>query len=120
MPCKRLLAGLFAGALVLTASVAFASLEVLEKAYELKRDQVISLPRSAGGQLSIRTCRKCDAIVLRVNGDTRYYLSPSPIDLPLKDWLAEDASAGDKGKFIYVFYGVNDNIVTRMVLDTGH
>jgi len=106
-------------AFVLISSAAFASLIILEKTYELKREQIISLPRSAGGQLSIRACRDCEAAILRVNGNTRYYLHSSTTELTLADWVAEDANTSNKDKLVYVFYTPDDRIVTRMILDAA-
>ena len=75
--------------------------------------------KSIVGQLSFRTCRECEAIVLRVDGETRYYPQLEAAPLPLKDWLAEDANTSNKGKLVYVFYRPGDRVVTRVVLDAG-
>ena len=92
---------------------------MLERAYELRRDQVVSLPRSASGQIAIRKCAECDAIVLRVNSNTRYYSRPSPVALSLADWLAADAESSKRDGFVYVFYRPEDRFVTRIVLDSN-
>jgi hypothetical protein len=98
---------------------AHASLDVLEQAYELEPRQIISLPGHAAGRLSIRPCESCEAVVLRADGQTRYYVGQSRSAVSLNDWLAKVADADDELTLFYVFYRDEDKIVTRIVLDTG-
>ena len=107
--------------LSITASISpqpsSASLEVLEKAFELNQKQIISLPRTNPGRLSIRPCDDCEAVVLRIY-NTRFFVDEMQVQ-NLAEWLAEEAGASKNTALYYVFYRPEDNTVTRLVLDKG-
>jgi hypothetical protein len=118
-PLKTLAAATLILGLFTAGRTVHASLDVLEQAYELEPGQIIALPGHSAGRLSIRLCESCEAIVLRADGQTRYYVDQSRSAVPLNDWLAQVADADDELTLFYVFYHDEDKIVTRIVLDTG-
>ena len=105
--------------LAAVTQVAVADMRVAEKAYELDRSQIVTLPSPGATRLAVRKCASCAADVLSINGATRYFVRPSKAALPLSDWLVADAAIAEDEKLYYVFYRPGDRVVTRIVLDAG-
>jgi len=101
--------------LALGAGTAPAKLRNIENAYEVDTRSV-SLPANASGQVVIRECQSCKPVVLRVNNGTRYYVglpSSEPVSLQRLRKAAEEAGGE---RLVTVFYSLETNVVTRIVL----
>ena len=109
---------LVATAMALASATATATLKNVENAYESDAAHVL-LPSSGGGQVIIRACPGCKAVVLRVNRDTAYLTgSPSaPVSLAALR-AAADADGADH-RLLTVFYNIESGVVTRIVLGAG-
>lgn len=108
-----------ATALALWSAAAPAKFKNVENAYESDASHV-SLPGNASGQVVIRECDSCKPVVLRVDKLTRYFVgSPSSPPVSL-DALREAAAADSAGsRLLTVFYSLESNVVTRIVLGAG-
>lgn len=108
-----------AAVLALWSAGASADWKNVENAYESDTAHV-SLPGNAGGQVVIRECSSCDPVVLRVNNQTAYFLgrvSSPPVSLAA---LRKAAAADPAGsRMLTVFYSLESNVVTRIVLGAG-
>jgi len=94
------------------ASPALATLQTIEQAYELTRDQV-QLPSDA-----VRPCRKCSMVVLKVTPDTRWFTAPGSHAVPRQELLAAFRQASlEPATLIYVYYEPQTKQVKRVVLD---
>ena len=94
---------------------AHAALIPLEENYELGLNEV-TLPRSSAGQVVIRQCADCDPEVLRVDGNTRYYLENRNAVSLEQLRAAADAVREPEITGVYVFYKPETGVVTRIVL----
>ncbi len=104
---------LIAIAASLASTCAIAALEPLEESIETALTSV-TLPAHEASQVVIRECPSCDAAVYRVTARTRYAIGNSAVSL---DELRATASNGGSQSLVYIFYGVDDGFVTRIVLD---
>mgnify|MGYP001043401552 CR=1 FL=1 len=99
------------------ASPALATLQTIEQAYELTRDQV-QLPSDAASPLRVRPCRKCSMVVLKVTSDTRWFTAPGSRAVPRQELLAAFRQASlEPATLIYVYYEPQTKQVKRVVLD---
>jgi len=57
------------------ANSAWASLEI-EKAYEVRAEQILRWPLGEGDSLVVRPCHGCEVQTLRVTGQTEYATGP--------------------------------------------
>jgi len=113
---RKLLIALAISASVLVA--AQAALIPLEDNYELGLNEV-TLPRSSAGQVVIRQCAECDPEILRVDGDTRYFLGTNqPVSLS-ELRAAAGAAREPEQTGVYVFYKPETGVVTRIVLSVA-
>lgn len=119
-------AGVLAGALASIVAIAAlsgvalparATLQTIEQAYELTRDQV-QLPTDATGPLRVRPCRKCATVVLQVTANTRWFTAPGTAAVPMAKLLdAFRQAALQPATLIYVYYEPQTKRVNRVVLD---
>lgn len=113
---KILSTGILAAALALATGTATATLKNVENAYETDARSV-SLPASVGGRVVIRECATCKPVSLRTGSATRYFVgagSAAPVSLKQ---LREAAAADKDGdRLLVVFYSLETNVVTRIVL----
>jgi hypothetical protein len=104
---------------VLWSAAALAGWKNVENAYE-SEPALVTLPSTASGQVVIRACTGCDPVILRVDNRTRYVIgraSSPPVSLAaLRQAAAADGAAD---RLLTVFYDLETNIVTRIVLSAG-
>lgn len=106
--------------LLLSVSLpAAATLQTIEQAYELTRDQV-RLPEASLGGLTVRLCATCSPVVLRVTGATTWFGAPGeqPPAGQAAVLAAFAAAAGNPRLLVYVYYEPRTLKVKRIVLDT--
>ena len=102
---------------VLWSGAARPTLINVENAYETDAAHV-RLPDDEHGQVTIRDCASCKAIILQVNRDTRYLVSASAPAVSLEQ--LRKAAAGAGGRLMIVFYKLDSKVVTRIVLGGAH
>lgn len=97
------------------AGTASAKLRNIENAYE-GDIRSVTLPDNASGQVVVRECPTCKPVVLRVSNSTRYYVGlPSSAPVSLQRLRKAAAAAGGE-RLLTVFYSLETNVVTRIVL----
>ncbi len=102
------------------ANSAWASLEI-EKAYEVRAEQILRWPLGDGDSLVVRPCRGCEVQTLRVTRQTDYATGPyrnrEDSDLPeilsLKSKLHSDTK-----HLILVIYDPENHQVNDLILVT--
>jgi hypothetical protein len=113
---KIVLAGI---ALSLWSGATLATLKNVENAYESDPAHV-TLPGGPTGQVVIRECDGCRPVALRVDARTRYIVgraSSQPVTLAALRSAAASREAA--GRLLTVFYDIETNVVTRIVLSAG-
>ncbi len=113
------LAAVLVAALLLgTALPAGATLRTIEQAYELSRHQVV-LPGKPEGNLTVRPCRDCRPVVLRVTAATTWFDRPGTRQPAGQSAVlaAFRASAANPATLVYIYYEPQTRRVKRIVLD---
>ncbi|MEZ5564469.1 MAG: hypothetical protein R3F24_02680 [Gammaproteobacteria bacterium] len=114
---ERLLHLLGIALLSAIALPAAATLQTIEQAYELTRNQVV-LPSEPEGRLSVRPCPKCQTVVLQVTPETQWFSAPRTDMTTQEEMLAAfRAAAVQPATLIYVYYEPRTKRVKRIVLD---
>jgi hypothetical protein len=117
-PMRKLIVPLIAtaAALALHAVPAAATLKNVENAYEGDARSV-TLPANGSGRVLIRECDRCKPVTLRVDAATRYFVGTSAA-APVTLKQLRDAAAADPAgtRLLTVFYSLETNVVTRIVL----
>ncbi len=90
-----------------------SALRNIENAYEIKVSQML-LPDSPTGQVIIRQCSSCKAVLLGTNASTTYQIGLRSPPVPMAQFRAEAQKDGNR--LVVVFYGIDSKVVTRMVL----
>ena len=110
---------LFTGMLMLAAILmawtqsAHSTLVAVEDAVEAHAEDV-SLPLSAFGLVSVRTCAGCPPRVFRASGDTRYLLDGAAVER--EALLAAAAEPSHRDGIVVVFFATGTDRVTRIGL----
>jgi len=99
------------------AALARAALDPLEEAHEATLGQV-TLPAHPASQVVIRTDPGADPVVIPVTGETRYFVEPE-VERPVPLTRLRQAAAAHPDALVFVFYAVDGNAVTRIVLSPG-
>ncbi len=91
-----------------------------EAAYELRLEDVTTLPDSTAGYLVFRTCSACNVTSVTVSPDTVYVLAGKRV--PFADFLraAQGYSRADGGPTntnVFVYYDIATRHVNRVVLN---
>ena len=98
-----------------------AALVATEQAYELTVDQVERWPLSDNGRIVLRACATCETVALSVDANTTYRSSQSSLNITREEMLQIKSMLGNPDDaFLYIFYRPDDDIATRIVLDTGN
>ena len=95
---------------LLVAQTGNALLIEKEDAYEVFSKNVI-LPSDNVGNLILRQCSGCDAVVLRVNAGSKAFIGKEQVT-----FLELKKKAASANKTMYVFYTIDEKVVTRVVL----
>ena len=115
---RRLTALAIAAAMLcITALSSYASLVAIEQAFEVRPNQV-DLPDRADGRLTLRPCRTCRTVALRVTPDTAWFNSPAsrqPVGQRMV--LAALSAANNSRTLLYIYYEPQTQRVKRIVLD---
>jgi hypothetical protein len=88
----------------------------LENAYETTLE-LASLPAGPAGGLTVRECRSCKPVTLRVTSATRYVVGQANA-APVSRAAFREASAAPEAasRLLTVFYSLDTGLVTRIVL----
>lgn len=117
MNARRMTRFLALATLLCLALPAAATLQTIEQAYELTRDQV-QLPTDTSGPLRIRPCRDCPPVALQVTVDTQWFTAPGAPAVSRKELLAAFKQAAlEPATLVYVYYEPQTKRVKRVVLD---
>ncbi len=81
-----------------------------EDAYEVFSKDVI-LPSSDAGNLIVRPCDGCHRVVLLVTARSKAFIGKEQVT-----FLELKKKAASANKIMYVFYTIDEKIVTRVVL----
>ena len=109
--------GLAAALILAWALPAAATLQTIEQAYELSRNEV-QLPGKPEGNLTLRPCPTCKPVVLRVTTATAWCLAPRTNKAAGQPAvLAAYKAATNPGTLVYVYYEPQTRRVNRIVLD---
>jgi hypothetical protein len=95
-----------------------ATLVAIEEAYELYATQ-LTLPARPDAQLTIRRCRDCRVVALRVTPRTAWFLHPD-LSRPQSQaavLAAFKPAATNADTMVYVYYEPRTRRVTRIVVD---
>jgi hypothetical protein len=103
----------FAAAAALWSTGAQSTVKNVENAYEITVSQML-LPDAANGQVIIRRCSSCAAVLLRTDAATAYQLGARFKPVSLADFRA--AAKKDGNQMVVVYYRLDSKVVTRMVL----
>ncbi|MDX1562481.1 MAG: hypothetical protein R3305_06115 [Gammaproteobacteria bacterium] len=111
---------LLALATIAVNTAAARSFEMIEGAYEAALGDV-TFPASTAGTLIVRLCGNCDPIAMPVSSSTVY--KQGSATLPLAEFLNAVAEVrlepnGNDRTAVSVFYSLDNNRVTRVVLHT--
>lgn len=113
---KRIGIFLATAALAFSAGGAIAGMKNIENAYEATAQQV-SLPSVATGQLVVTGCSGCKPVTLRVTEATQFLAAGTAVSLAqMRDALR---APGAGQRLLTVFYRLDNNVVTRVVLSAG-
>lgn len=113
---KRIGIFLATAALAFAAGGAMADMKNIENAYEVSAQQV-SLPSVATGQLVVTSCSGCKPVTLRVTEATQFLVGGSAVSLAQMREALHGPGAGKR--LLTVFYRLDNNVVTRVVLSAG-
>lgn len=112
-----LLAGLL---LLFSALGASAALTLVERAFEITASQ-LTLPLVESGLVVVAPCSDCKAVTLRATPETLYFAASSGGEaLTLAEMREAVRAPGADRELLFVFYRVEDNIVTRIELLGTH
>ncbi|MGH7128133.1 MAG: hypothetical protein ACREIV_06165, partial [Planctomycetaceae bacterium] len=75
---------------------------------------LVSLPASPGGSLTVRECRDCPTMRLEFDEETRYFIGEEPVSYAA---LRKAASKGDRG--LLVSYRFETRTLTRLRLSAA-
>lgn len=103
---------------LLSMHPAGATLQVVEQAFELRANEV-ALPDVAEAPLTVRTCPDCKATVLRVTGDTRWFVGAGSRQAQSQAAVLDvfRQVAARRGTLVYLYYEPVTRRVTRIVID---
>ncbi|GIK34365.1 MAG: hypothetical protein BroJett010_09240 [Gammaproteobacteria bacterium] len=113
---KRIGIFLASAALGFVAGGAMAGMKNIENAYEVTAQQV-SLPAVATGQLVVTSCSGCKPVTLRVTEATQFLAAGTAVSLEQMREALHGPGAGKR--LLTVFYRLDNNVVTRVVLSAG-
>lgn len=95
-----------------------AALQLIEQTYEIDSTQIERWPLADDGTLILKPCDACESVILNVDPNTRYLTNFRGNAISLEELLQlKTLIRGREGTNAYVFYSVEDNLVTRLVLD---
>ncbi len=102
------------------AGFSWAALEIKEKAYEVRAEQIIRWPLREGDSLVVQPCRGCEIQTLRVTGETEYATGPyrNRQSTNLSEILSlKSKIRSDTAHIILVFYNPDNLKVTSLILE---
>lgn len=107
-------------ALLATAAVSHAALNLVEAAFELRPSQV-TLPADGGGEIRVQPCPSCDYESLTVDAGTRYIRQPGTAEVTRAEFAADLVRLGSQPRaMLFVYYEPRSRVVHRLVLHQGH
>lgn len=106
-------------ALLATAGVSHAALDLVEAAFELRPSQVVP-PADGDGEIRVQPCPTCAFESLAVNAGTRYILHPGGAQVTRAEFTANLVRLGSQPRaLLVVYYEPRSRIVHRLVLHPG-
>lgn len=106
-------------ALLGTAGVSHAALDLVEAAFELRPSQA-ALPADGDGEIRVQPCPTCAFESLTVNAGTRYILQPGTAQVTRAEFAADLVRLGSQPRaMLFVYYEPRSRVVHRLVLHPG-